>query len=360
MRIEPAARASQVLPRTLTRDFAALANFDPCVVALSECRDTAAAIAASAGLPLAAIEERRFEGGEFKLRPLESVRGRVVFVLQSLSATAEFPIAERLVRLLFLLYGLRDAGASQRVALVPYLAYARKDRRTQLRDPVNTRYVAQLLEAAGIDRLIALDVHNPAALDNAFRVPVDHLTALPMMVDHFARRLGGTALTVVSPDVGGIKRAQLFRELLQRRLGSEVELAFIEKRRAQDVVSTGALVGSGSGRNVIVIDDLCASGGTLIRAGELCQRAGAAAVHVAVTHAPLAAGLKAVVEATSIASIVVSDSVGITSGGCAAASTAGAKLTVLSIAPLFGQALHRILTQRPVAPLLERWPVNAE
>ena len=346
--------------RTVTRNFAALANSDPCVVALSECRDMATAIAASAGLPLAAVEERRFEGGEFKLRPLESVRGRVVFVLQALSATAEFPIAERLVRLLFLLYGLRDAGASQRVALVPYLAYARKDRRTQLRDPVNTRYVAQLLEAAGIDRLLALDVHNPAALDNAFRVPVDHLTALPMMVDHFARRLVGSALTVVSPDVGGIKRAQLFRELLQRRMTCEVELAFIEKRRAQDVVSTGALVGSGSGRNVIVIDDLCASGGTLIRASELCQRSGAAAVHVAVTHAPLAAGLKAVVAAPSIASVVVSDSVGFTSGWSGGASTVGAKLTVLSIAPLFGQTLHRMLTHRPVAPLLERWPVDAE
>jgi len=320
----------------------------------------AAAIAANAGLPLATIEERRFEGGEFKLRPLESVRGRVVFVLQALSATDEFPIAERLVRLLFLLYGLRDAGASQRIALVPYLAYARKDRRTQLRDPVNTRYVAQLLEASGIDRLIALDVHNPAALDNAFRVPVDHLTALPMMVDHFARRLVGSALTVMSPDVGGIKRAQLFREMLQRRMTCEVELAFIEKRRAQDVVSTGALVGGGSVRNVIVIDDLCASGGTLIRASELCHRAGAAAVHVAVTHAPLAGGLKAVIEATSISSIVVSDSVGSIPGWPAAASTTGAKLTVLSVAPLFGQALHRILMHRPVAPLLERWPVEAE
>jgi ribose-phosphate pyrophosphokinase len=318
----------------------------------------AVAIAARAGLPVANIEERRFEGGEFKLRPLESVRGRAVFVLQSLSASAEFPIAERLVRLLFLLYGLRDAGASQRVALIPYLAYARKDRRTQLRDPINTRYVAQLFEASGIDRLIALDVHNPAALDNAFRVPVDHLTALPMMADHFARRLAGSALTVVSPDVGGIKRAQLFRELLQRRMTGEVELAFIEKRRAQDVVSTGALVGSGSGRNVILIDDLCASGGTLIRASDLCRRAGAAAVHVAVTHAPLAAGLKAVIETTSIATIVVSDSVGFPGGWPAAASAAGAKLTVLSVAPLFGQALHRMLTHRPVAPLLERWPVD--
>ncbi len=341
----------------LIRNVAALADSDPCVVALTECRELAAAMAASAGLPLAAIEERRFEGGEFKLRPLESVRGRTVFALQTLSAGADFPIAERLVRFLFLLYGLRDAGASQRVALIPYLAYARKDRRTQLRDPVNTRYVAQLLEAAGIDRLIALDVHNPAALDNAFRVPVDHLTALPMMVDHFARRLGSTRLTVLSPDVGGIKRAQLFRELLQRRLDREVELAFIEKRRALDVVSMGALIGGGSGRDVIVIDDLCATGGTLTRASELSQRAGAAAVHVAVTHTPLEAGLRALVEAPGIASILVTDSVGFLSRWPAAASS---KLTVLPVAPLFGQALHRILSHQPVAPLLERWPVDAE
>jgi len=341
------------------RDFALPTNFNPCLVALSECRDLAAAVAANAGLPLAAIEERRFEGGEFKLRPLESMRGRTAFVLQALSATNEFPTAERLVRLLFLLHGLRDAGASQRVALIPYLAYARKERRTQLRDPVNTRYVAQLLETSGIDRLIALDVHNPAALDNAFRVPVDHLTALPMLVDHFARRFAGTPLTVVSPDIGGIKRAQLFRELLQRRLACEVELAFIEKRRSQDVVSTGALVGGGSGRNVIVIDDLCATGGTLVRAGALCQRAGASAVHVAVTHAPLAAGLTALAEASSIESIVVSDSVGFIRASPAAA-TAAPKLTVLSVAPLFGQALQRILSHRPVAPLLERWPVDSE
>ena len=333
---------------------------NPCLIALSECRDMAAAIAASARLPLVPIEERGFEGGEFKLRPLESVRGRTTFVLETLSASADFPIAERLVRLLFLLHGLRDAGAAERVALVPYLAYARKDRRTQLRDPVNTRYVAQLLEASGIDRLIALDVHNPAALDNAFRVPVDHLTAMPMMVDHFARRFSGKDLTVVSPDVGGIKRAQLFREFLQRRLSCAVELAFIEKRRALDIVSSGALVGAGAGREVIVIDDLCASGGTLIRASDLCHQAGATAVHVAVTHAPLPEGLTALIATESIAGILVTDSVGPMPGSLAALPSAAARMTVLSVAPLFGQTIRRMLSGRPVAPLLEHWPLDAE
>jgi ribose-phosphate pyrophosphokinase len=330
---------------------------EPRLFALSESRDFATSVAESARLALAPLEERRFEGGEFKLRPLESVRDRTAFVVESLAGDEVVPTAERLVRLLFLLSVLRDAGAIHRVALVPYLAYARKERRTQVRDPVNTRYVAQLLETAGVDRLIALDVHNPAALDNAFRIPVDHLSALPMMADHFVRHLGTAMITVVSPDVGGIKRVQLFRELLQHRLGREVEMAFIEKRRALDVVSGGTLVGDVSHRHVIVLDDLCASGGTLIRAADICRRAGAAAVHAAVTHAPLPAGLTAVLVAPSLASVVVTDSVG---PAPAAARTSGdpVKLTVLSVGPLFGQALRRMLDGKPLAPLLERWPLS--
>lgn len=330
---------------------------EPCLFALSESRDLALSIAASAGLALAALEERRFESGEFKLRPLESVRDRTALVVESLAGDPAVPTSERLVRLLFLLSGLRDAGALRRTALVPYLAFARKERRTQLRDPVNTRYVAQLLEAAGLDRLMALDVHNPAALDNAFRIPVDHLSAMPMMVDHFARRLGAAPLTVVSPDVGGIKRAQLFCELLRRRLDREVEMAFIEKRRALDVVSSGVLVGDVSHRDVIVIDDLCASGGTLTRAADSCRRAGAQAVHAAATHAPLPAGLAALLAAGTLESVVVTDSVG-PGPAAARASAGGSSLTVLAVGPLFGQALRRMVDGKPLAPLLERWPVS--
>src|SRR5207245_3688802 len=138
------------------------------------------------------------------------------------------------------------------IALVPYLAFARKDRRTKPRDPVYTRYVAQLLEAATTDRFVALDVHNAAALDNAFRIPVDHLSALPMMAAHCSQHIAAGEVAVASPDIGGIKRAQLFRELLERRLGRNVELVFIEKRRSDGVVSGGAVVGHTAGRTVIV------------------------------------------------------------------------------------------------------------
>lgn len=334
-----------------------------CLVAPSESRDLAAAVARGAGLPILALEERRFEGGEFKLRPLESVRGRTAFVLQSLAGTDSWPTCERLVRLLFLVQVLRDAGAEP-IAVVPYFAFARKDRRTQLRDPVNSRYVAELLEAAGVRRVVALDVHNPAAFDNAFRVPTDHLSALPLMVDHFARTTApDAALTVISPDVGGIKRAQIFRERLAARMGCEVDLAFIEKRRANDVVSGGSLAGEVAGRDVIVLDDLCATGGTLIRAAHTCRRAGAASVRVAVTHAPLAAGIDALLAMDEVSAAVTTDSVAAPHLEAVAARAARAekpagKLVILSIAALFGEAVRRMVEGLPVAPLLERWPVS--
>jgi ribose-phosphate pyrophosphokinase len=331
----------------------------PALFALSESRYIAESLARNAGVTVGSLEDRRFEDGEFKLRPLESVRGRSAFVLQTLAGTVGASASDRLVRLLFLLNVLRDGGASRRIALVPYLAFARKERRTQSRDPVNTRYVAQLLETSGADQLIALDVHNPAALDNAFRIPVDHLTALPMMVDHFATRHAATKLAAVSPDIGGIKRVQIFRELLETRLGREVEHAFIEKRRAQGVVSTGMLVGDVIGREVIVLDDLCATGGTLIRAAQICRRAGATGVHAAVTHMLSASGLDALLKSDDITQIVTTDSVDI-SPGLPNTSAYPDRLVTLSIAPLFGQAVRRMLAGKPMIPLLTRWPVALE
>ena len=326
---------------------------------LTESRAIADSVAQNAALAIAPLEDRRFEDGEFKLRPLESVRGHTTFVLQSLAGTVERPASERLLRLLFLLNVLRDDGATRRVALVPYLAFARKERRTQPRDPVNTRYVAQLLEISGADQLIALDVHNSAAIDNAFRIPTDHLTALPMMAHHFASCDSGAKVTVVSPDIGGIKRVQIFRELLESRLGREVEQAFIEKRRAQGIVSTGMLVGEVIGREVVVLDDLCSTGGTLMRAANICRRAGAKSVHVAVTHMLSAVGLMALLRSEDISTIITTDSI---AAPLALPQTAGSldKLVTLPIAPLFGQAVRRILARKPVTPLLTRWPVAFE
>jgi ribose-phosphate pyrophosphokinase len=324
------------------------------VFGLSESQPLVDAICAAARCDRAPLEERSFERGEFKLRPQASVRDRDVTVIQTLADDGERPTAERFVRLLFLLAGLRDAGAARRCAVVPYLSYARKDRRTQPRDPVNTRYVAQLLEAVGLDRLVVIDVHNSAALDNAFRIPVDHLSMAPMFAAHLAQAAPDAPWAIASPDVGGIKRAQVFRAHLARRLGRDVELAFVGKQRVAGQVLGDTLVGDVQGRHVVLLDDLCATGGTLERAAAAARRSGAPRVFVAVSHAPLAVGLERLLAAPAIDQVIVSDSV----GGALRQDTAAAagKLTVLPCAALLGAVLARRRDGRPLAPLLEDWP----
>jgi ribose-phosphate pyrophosphokinase len=328
-------------------------SHEPLIFALSESESLGRAASQESGIELGALEEREYEGGEFKLRPLQSVRDRNVFVVQSLAETARAPIALRLVRLLFLLQGIRDAGASHVTAVIPYLAYARKDRRTKPRDPVYTRYLAQLLEATGVDRMMALDVHNVSALDNAFRIPTDHLTALPMMAQHFKQGFGDSKWAVASPDIGGIKRAQQFRELLERHLNRDVELVFVEKRRDGQVLSGGAIVGNAAGHNVIVLDDLCASGATLTRAAKALLVAGATSVHAAVTHTPIENGLASLAAAEEIAQVVVTDSIGYTQ---LENHPHREKVKILQVGALLGAAMARTTRGQSLAPLMEHWP----
>jgi ribose-phosphate pyrophosphokinase len=148
-----------------------------------------------------------------------------------------------------------------------------------------------------------LDVHNPAALDNAFRIPVDHLSALPMIVDYFARQFDHEDVIVASPDIGGIKRAQQFREILAARLRHPVSMAFVEKRRQNDVLSGGALVGDVTGKAVLLVDDLCATGETVMRAAKACRDAGAVTVYAAITHTPVTEGIDAVEAASTISGL---------------------------------------------------------
>ena len=190
-------------------------------------------MAAALGIGLAPLEEREYEGGEHKIRPLVAVRGRNVYVVQSLSGDAVASANDRLCRLLFLIAALRDAGAARVTACVPYLAYARKDRRTKERDPVNSRYVAQLFEAMGVSHVIALDVHNLAAFENAFRCSVDHLETAPLAAALVARQANGRAITVVSPDFGGAKRAQRLQDLIAVRTGHTGRFRDVRKAPGQ-------------------------------------------------------------------------------------------------------------------------------
>ena len=195
-------------------------------------------------------EERGFEDGEHKIRPLATVQNTDVYVVQSLHGGPVESANDKLCRLLFFIGALKDAGAARVTAVVPYLCYARKDRRTKANDPVTTRYVAALFEAVGTDVVITLEVHNPAAFENAFRCRTVALTTTPLFVD-YASRLVGEKLCVVSPDTGGAKRAELFREQLQGMTGHAVGFGFAEKHRSAGIVSGDLFVGDVDGATAL-------------------------------------------------------------------------------------------------------------
>jgi len=254
------------------------------VFALRAGRDFGERVARRLGRALAEHEERDFEWGQHKARPLEGVRGRDVYVVHSLHGDFEQSANDKLCRLLFFLGALRDAGAERLTAVVPFLCYARKDRRTKARDPVTTRYVAALFEAVGVDAVLTVEVHNRAAFDNAFRCRSEHLDAHALFADHLAAAGIDGEPVVVSPDVGGIKRAERYRRALVRRLGRELPAAFVDKRRSGGEVSGRGLVGEVRGRTVVLVDDMISGGTTLVRAAEACRAAGAREVLAVAAH----------------------------------------------------------------------------
>ncbi len=262
-------------------------------------------VAAALGQPLADLEERDFEDGEHKSRPLENVRGRDVYVVESLADADGRSVNDRLVRLLFLLGGLKDAGAARLTAITPYLCYARKDRRTKPRDPVTTRYVAALFEAMGVDRVATVDVHNLAAYQNAFRIAAEHLEARRLLVNHASVLHGEIA--VVSPDVGGMKRAEAFRQTLEARLGYPVLSGFMEKHRSAGQLSGDRLVAEVEGRTVLLVDDLIASGTTLMRAAEACRDAGANRIIAFATHGAFSADANGILAGAALDEIVITN-----------------------------------------------------
>jgi len=257
-------------------------------------------------------------------------------VLQSLHGDAQASGDDKLVRLLFFCGALRDHGAARVVALVPYLAYGRKERQTKPFDPVSTRYLAQLVEAVGVDALVTLETHSVTSLQNAFRIPTVHIDAAVLFADRAQALAEEGPIVVVSPDPGGIKRAQLFAELLGRRIGRPVGLAFIEKRRSAGKVSGSLLAGDVAGSTALVIDDLIATGGTLRRAAATCLEGGAKRVVAFAAHGLFAPGAEQMLLDPSFAAIVVADTV----PAPHLSEAARARVTYEPAAPLFARAVE--------------------
>lgn len=310
----------------------------PALFSLQSGRPLLERICARLGVAPASVEERDFEDGEHKLRPLESVRGRDVYVVESLAADATRSVDEKLVRVLFLLGTLRDAGARRVTVVAPYLCYARKDMRTKPRDPVTIRYLAQLFEAAGAQRIVTLDVHNRAAYENAFRIPAQHLTAAPLLVQALVPLVGEAEVVVVSPDAGGVKRAERFRRAFERQLGRPVGFAFVEKFRSEGVLRGGRVAGDVSGRCAVIVDDLISSGRTLARAAAACRELGAQRAVAAVTHGVFSAECGAALDASVLERVALLDTI----SRPLPAGLGPQRLQVLGCAPLLAEAIRRL------------------
>lgn len=304
-------------------------------------------VAEHLGVAIAPHELRRFEDGEHKIRPLVSVRGRDVYVLSALYGDTLESIDDRLIRTLFFLGALRDSGARRLTLVAPYLCYARKDRRTNPRDPVTTRYIARLIEAAGADRIVTADVHNLAAYENGFRIGTEHLEARPLFAERC--RALGDRLAIVAPDPGGFHRAEALRDTLEHGGAPPVELAMLGKHRKGGVVRTEAFVGDVAGRTAVIVDDVIVSGTTLVRAAEACRKHGAAAVHAMATHAMFGVAAAGTLTTPALESIVVTDTV---SPERAALGEVHAKLSVVSIAPLLARAIGALHQERSLAALV--------
>jgi ribose-phosphate pyrophosphokinase len=277
--------------------------------ALEDSRAYGERVAARLGVVLVSHEERDFEDSEHLARPLQTVLSRHAVVIHSLYAAAGRSVDDKLCRLLFFCAALKDSGAARVTAVVPYLCYMRQDRRTQSDDPISSRYLAQLFEASGIDNVVTVEVHNVAAFENAFRIPTRHIESASLFAAHFAALTGTAGIVAVSPDAGGERRAEQFRQALEAATGRRVDSAIVEKHRRRGTITGEWLAGDVAGKIAIVFDDLISTGNTLRHAASALRAAGAARIFAAVAHGLPTADAIAVIQDPIFEGVVLTDTV---------------------------------------------------
>ena len=296
------------------------------------------AIADELGSGLAEASIKTFSDGEIHMQVLENVRGADVFVVQPTCT----PVETNLMEVLLMMDALKRASAQRITAVLPYYGYARQDRKDRPRMPISAKLVARLLETAGANRVLALDLH-AAQIQGFFEIPVDHLFALPVFIDYFRpmTATGRNDITVVSPDAGGVERARAFAKRLS------APLAIIDKRRTEvNVAEVMHIVGDVSGQHCIIVDDLIDTAGTLVKGTEALLAEGAKSVRASATHAVFSGPAIERIEESEIAEVVVTDSIPLR-----AAAQGCKKIKVLSVAPLLAQAIQSIHEDGSVSAL---------
>ena len=271
----------------------------------------------------------RFRDGECYVQIQENVRGADVFVMQPTCR----PVDEHLMELLLMIDALKRASARRITAVIPYFGYARQDRKDKPRSPISSKLVADLLTTAGAHRALIVDLHTPQ-LQGFFNIPVDHLFASPVLVDHF-RKLQLPNLTVVSPDAGGVERARFFAKKV------DAALAIVDKRRVEmNVAEIMHVIGDVHGRTCLIIDDLIDTAGTLVKTAAALVENGATSVFACASHAVLSGPAVENIRNSVIQEVVVTNTIPLTAEADAARTEKGGKITVLSIAGLIGRAIQ--------------------
>ena len=287
-------------------------------------------------VPLGNAEVSRFSDGEVFVQINENVRGTDVFVVQPTCP----PVNDSLMELLIMLDAFKRSSAHRVTAVLPYYGYARQDRKVQGRMPISAKLVADLMEAAGADRVLALDLH-AGQIQGFFNVPVDHLFAGPVVMIDYLRKKDLRDAVVVSPDAGGVERARAIAKRL------DAGLAIVDKRREGPNSAVAMhLIGDVEGRDAVVIDDMIDTAGTLIQAVGAIQREGARRILACGVHAVLSGPAIERIKASPIEEVVVTNSIPL-----AADKRAAARITSLTVAPLLGEAIRRIHDEESVSTL---------
>lgn len=288
-------------------------------------------------IPLSPLNISKFSNDNLYVQIGDSVRGRDVFLVQSLT----HPVSEHIMELLIALDALRSASASRITAVIPYYSYARSDKKDAPRISIAGRLIADLIENAGADRVLTMDLHADA-VHGFFSIPVDHLTAIPTIGNYFKDRLNLSETVVVATDAGGAKRAGKFAE----RLGTA--LAIIDKRRISDTrVEQGVVIGNVKGMDAVIFDDEISTGGTLVTTCKTLEIAGVRKVYVGVTHPVLCGPAVDKLSHADVEKIVATNTVDVPE------SKQFDQLQVLSVGSLFGDAIRRIHKEETMGALFE-------
>ena len=286
-------------------------------------------ICSSMGVPLGKMIIQHFADGEFSVSYEESIRGSVVYLIQS-----TFPNSDNLLELLLMVDAAKRASAKKIIAVIPYFGWARQDRKDKPRVSIGAKLIADMLSVAGIERLITMDLHADQ-IQGFFDVPVDHLYASTLFIPYL-RSLNLKNVTVAAPDVGGTKRANSYSKFL------DVPMVICHKsRECANVVSEMRVIGDVKGKNVILIDDMVDTAGTLTKAADLMMEQGALSVRAVATHAVMSEPACKRVEESALTELIMTDSIPF--------NKQCSKVTILSIADMFGDTIERVFDHRSIS-----------